>query len=289
MNETQQALYDRVSKFSFDEGDAELTFARRLARENGWTDGYTNRAIEEYKRFMFLAVIAGHQVTPSDQVDQVWHLHLTYTRSYWDRFCGEVLGSPVHHGPTRGGTEESRKFCLWYQNTRESYRRLFGHEPPSDIWPDASIRFGENGHFKRINTERNWVIPKLRLRGTARKIVLSLLLAGVFCTFALGFKAQVVGGDSRPATPRNGDQSLSDYVGDHPTMFGALLWILIICGIIYALINRTKCHQCKRRRALERTGAEEKAEWFKARREEWKCQYCGYREWQDEPSCGGCG
>ena len=33
-------------------------------------------AIEEYRKFVFLALVAGHQITPSDQVDQVWHLHL---------------------------------------------------------------------------------------------------------------------------------------------------------------------------------------------------------------------
>jgi hypothetical protein len=38
--------------------------------------------------------ISTHIVTPSEQVDQVWHLHLTYTRSYWDEFCPNVLGQP---------------------------------------------------------------------------------------------------------------------------------------------------------------------------------------------------
>ncbi|MCX5952813.1 MAG: hypothetical protein NTZ40_04815 [Cyanobacteria bacterium] len=33
-------------------------------------------AIEEYRKFVFLALVAGHQITPSDQVDQVGHLHL---------------------------------------------------------------------------------------------------------------------------------------------------------------------------------------------------------------------
>jgi hypothetical protein len=59
MNESEQALFDRISQFSFDEGDVGPTFARRLADENGWTVGYTHRAVKEYKRFMFLAVVAG--------------------------------------------------------------------------------------------------------------------------------------------------------------------------------------------------------------------------------------
>ena len=66
--------------------------------------------ISEYRRFVFLALAAGHPVTPSDQVDQAWHLHLLYTNSYWNRFCGETLGRRLHHGPTQGGASERDKF-----------------------------------------------------------------------------------------------------------------------------------------------------------------------------------
>ena len=96
MTETEQALWKRIASFSVDEGDEALTFASRLARENRWTDAYAVRAIEEYKRLIFLAVVAGHPVTPSDQVDQVWHLHLTYTRSYWDRNPASDQQSELH-------------------------------------------------------------------------------------------------------------------------------------------------------------------------------------------------
>src|SRR5947199_354356 len=75
------------------------------------------RAIEEYRRFAFLAVAAGHPVSPSDAVDQVWHLHLLYTRSYWVQFCGEVLGKPLHHEPSTGGGGEAAKFDAWYGQT----------------------------------------------------------------------------------------------------------------------------------------------------------------------------
>ena len=181
MNEAQQNLYRRVSEFSFDEGDEELPFARRLARENGWTSTYAGRALEEYKRFMLLAVVAEHPVTPSDQVDQVWHLHLTYTRSYWDRWCHGVLKTPVHHGPTKGGGDEGRKFERWYENTRDSYRRVFAQSPPADIWPEPSIRFGIDLHHQRINTRSHWVIPKpwRRARGQSFASVVVPTLAGV--------------------------------------------------------------------------------------------------------------
>ena len=80
-----------------DEPGTRFTFAAQLARDNRWTEEFSERVIREYKRFMLLAVVAGHPVTPSDQVDQAWHLHLTYTRSYWGEFCEGVLRTPVHH------------------------------------------------------------------------------------------------------------------------------------------------------------------------------------------------
>ena len=170
----RQDLLNRIQAFSFDEGECALPFADRLARENQWSDMHAERVISEYKRFMFLAMVAGHPVTPSDEVDQVWHLHLLYTRSYWERFCGEVLGRELHHDPTTGGRSERGKFAHWYDRTLESYRRIFG-PPPQDIWPGPAIRFCEDLHYARVNTWRNCVIPKIWLRAFYGAAVCALL------------------------------------------------------------------------------------------------------------------
>ena len=109
MNEEAQTLFQRIQAYPLDSAGAGFSFSRRLAKENGWTKAYSQRVMDEYKKFVLLAMLAGHVVSPSDQVDQAWHLHLTYTRSYWDEFCKEVLGTPLHHEPTRGGQRESQK------------------------------------------------------------------------------------------------------------------------------------------------------------------------------------
>src|SRR4030095_10352600 len=84
-------LYARILGFPIDEGTPALSFEARLAHENGWSITFARRVVFECRRFVYRAMTAGHQVTPSDQVDQAWHLHLTYSRSYWDRMCGELL------------------------------------------------------------------------------------------------------------------------------------------------------------------------------------------------------
>jgi hypothetical protein len=148
-------------------------FAARLARENNWSRSFADRAIEEYQRFMFLAVVAGHPVTPSDQIDQVWHL--LYSHSYWDRFCGEVLQRRVDHGPTRGGLEEIAKFAQWHERTLASYWRIFG-EPPGELWPPPEVRFGEDLFHVRVNVVRNFVLPRARLRRAVGFVAGSTLL-----------------------------------------------------------------------------------------------------------------
>jgi uncharacterized protein (TIGR04222 family) len=180
MNVQQAELYQRIQAFSLDDPDIGLPFSKRLARDNGWSTKYTQRVIEEYKKFAFLAVAAGHPVTPSDQVDQVWHLHLVYTRSYWGEFCPNVLQTPLHHGPTRGGRSEHDKFNDWYTKTLASYEHFFGQVPPVDIWPPAHIRFDRDLHFVRVNTQQNWVLPKLAVELPKPSLNRSPIAAGLF-------------------------------------------------------------------------------------------------------------
>ena len=160
MNRDHDDLMDRLQAFALDQPGAALSFTRRLARDNGWTVAFAGQVVAEYRRFLYIAVRAGHPVTPSDAVDQAWHLHLVYTDSYWNDLCRDVLGRPLHHGPTRGGREEAEKYTDWYERTLASYRRLFGTQPPARVWPRSSERFGDARYFRRINTRRHWVISR---------------------------------------------------------------------------------------------------------------------------------
>src|ERR1044072_1588526 len=183
MTDSQSALWKRLDEFSIDAGDESLTFARRLDRENGWSVGFARRVILEYKRFVFLCMEAGHPCTPSDHVDQAWHLHLTYTKSYWEGLCNGVLPRPLHHNPTKGGEAEDDKFDDWYSRTLESYERLFGEKAPSDIWPAAELRFGVGPFAQRVNLKRYWVLPKRPIkRGLTAAGVLGTAVLVVGCT-----------------------------------------------------------------------------------------------------------
>ena len=155
-------LWSKLREFRIDTPETTYHFATRLANENGWTPGFTARVLEEYRRFLFLAVRAGHPVSPSDAVDQAWHLHLLYTESYWGELCPQVLGQPFHHGPSKGGAAEDAKFTDWYEHTLDSYAQYFGQHAPADIWPPTANRFQGKKHYQRICLNDTWVIRKPR-------------------------------------------------------------------------------------------------------------------------------
>lgn len=159
MNHEQLKLWNDIKNFELDEPEASLNFTDRLARENAWTIEYSIRAILEYKKFIFLLTISNHPLTPSDQVDQVWHLHLIYTQSYWIDFCKNTVQKDIHHGPTKGGETENAKYTNWYEKTKELYHETFKTEAPKDIWPNSKLRFSEID-FERVNKKRNWIIKK---------------------------------------------------------------------------------------------------------------------------------
>ena len=183
MTPDRAALWERIETFDIDgDGEPALPFAARLARENSWTRPFAERAVREYRRFVFLAMTAGRRVCPSEHVDQVWHLHLTYTRSYWQRFCGEVLGRPLHHDPTRGGAAEGRKHWAMYADTLAAYREAFGEAPPADLWPPPDQRFGADLAVARVNRADFWLVRKPRM--PRRVLAGSSLLVAV--AFALG-------------------------------------------------------------------------------------------------------
>jgi hypothetical protein len=130
-----QELWARLETMEIAPPDATTRFHHRLKQYNTWTDEFAVRVAKEYRRFLYLAARADHPVTPSDTVDQAWHLHLIYTRHYWQELCGKILGLELHHEPSAGGTVESNKFARQYRQTIESYKAAFGEAPPADIWP----------------------------------------------------------------------------------------------------------------------------------------------------------
>lgn len=135
LKQEDNILWHKIESFQLDKEGAVTTFSAKLAEEQKWTAAFTKSAIEEYRKFIFLCCIAEDGATPSKIVDEVWHLHLTYTQSYWIDFCRNTLERDIHHYPSTGGEEEDEKYRELYAITLQRYYETFGTYPPSDIWP----------------------------------------------------------------------------------------------------------------------------------------------------------
>jgi len=127
-------LTDRVAEL-FGRTDASTrAFANKVAKKHGWSTHFARRAVDEYKKFVFLGVVTEVSVTPSKAIDVVWHEHLLFTRAYRD-FCRDVLGRDFDHHPELLPTDEQTElFAAQYDATLARYHTEFHVVPPADIW-----------------------------------------------------------------------------------------------------------------------------------------------------------
>lgn len=151
-------LWKRISDCHPDDLGGELTFTRKLAREQGWSPEFAGRVVREYQRFAYLSQLGAGAMSPSVEVDQAWHLHMTYTRHYWGPFT-KAMGGALHHMPGTGAAGEASAYRQIYEKTLDLYRTQFG-EPPADIWPSAEERYARKARYRRLNTNDVWIIPK---------------------------------------------------------------------------------------------------------------------------------
>jgi hypothetical protein len=127
-------LWKRLQSFSLDSPDVDFPFSKKLAKEENWTLDFTKKAIEEYKKFVYLCCVLPNGASPSEIVDKVWHMHLLYTQNYWEEFCPNILQQKLHHHPSKGGLNENVKHKNWFQDTLKNYEEVFKVKAPEEIW-----------------------------------------------------------------------------------------------------------------------------------------------------------
>jgi hypothetical protein len=158
-------LWSRIEGHDFEPGPA-LNFTQRLAADRDWTLPFARAAILEYRRFCFLAVSGDEDASPSEEVDEVWHQHLIYSRDYWDVWCRSVLKAPLHHDPAVGGPPEQDRYRSLYALTILRYEAWFGL--PSEIfWPATHARFAAGPRYRAFDSRRRlllWRPAELRRR-----------------------------------------------------------------------------------------------------------------------------
>lgn len=125
----QPWLWARIVDYEFPRG-----FEGKLCEQLGCKATIAAKLREEYRRFVYLAMVSSNEATPSESIDRVWHLHLCYTRDYWETFCHDVLQCEFHHDPC-DGPESRPRYNEQYAATLALYEQEFGSPAPSKVWP----------------------------------------------------------------------------------------------------------------------------------------------------------
>ena len=109
-------------------------FEHCLRHEGDWTDESATRITLEYRKFLYLKIVEGGVLTPSEVVDQAWHLHRCFPEAY-RRFCAEVAGQDIPHqrGIPKAQADSS------YARLLAAYVREFDQTPSVEIWPSLAM------------------------------------------------------------------------------------------------------------------------------------------------------
>jgi hypothetical protein len=114
-------------------------FADKITRKHNWKSGFALRAINEYKKFVYLGIVSEFYVTPSKVIDVVWHEHLLFSKAYRE-FCTTVIEYEFDHYPELiPYAEQTGTFQAQYEETMELYFVEFGVVAPIDIWEESKF------------------------------------------------------------------------------------------------------------------------------------------------------
>lgn len=118
MSQSDQIVSKSFQEFLYKARSLDLgPIAYQLMRSTSgpqWTEQRTKRAIAHYLAFLYLVqCYPDHQLTPTWDVDQVWHYHILDTHKYAED-CQQLFGRFVHHFPYFGARSEADR-QIWHQ------------------------------------------------------------------------------------------------------------------------------------------------------------------------------
>lgn len=114
-----------------------------------WTDEDIRRELGRYEKFLLLAQrYPGHPLAPTKNIDEIWHLHMTHPRAYYEdcqRLFGDILD---HDGGFGADADELPELQSTFAKTAELWECEFGEpyvaksEDPrmTNCWHDCQSR-----------------------------------------------------------------------------------------------------------------------------------------------------
>ncbi len=89
----------------------------------------------ECKRFLILCALNhGESYGMRGPTDNYWHTFIMFTKEY-QAFCDQVAGRFLHHVPRSSKSPPKGKSSGGYRRMLEDYKKVFGEDPPPELWP----------------------------------------------------------------------------------------------------------------------------------------------------------
>lgn len=125
-------------------------------KEYGWELSFAGKVLYEYKRFMYLKS-QDPNCSPSDSIDQFWHVHILYTENY-SRFCIENYGKFIHHNPDMSLDQKARKERIG--KTIKLYMLTFPSITYPEIW-NINLELANVDLTKKVSTSGQTIKVKV--------------------------------------------------------------------------------------------------------------------------------
>lgn len=137
--------------------DTIIAYAKKQYK---WSDSYAQAVLEEYQRFMHIRAL-DFGTSPTDPIDQLWHIHILYTENYYD-YCMKKFGKFIHHSPDMSLDQKARQARI--RKTIKIYSQLYPSILYPEIWNINTELINLNKCSDQLETikikiEYTWAIP----------------------------------------------------------------------------------------------------------------------------------
>ena len=106
----------------------------RIAKEGSIAEHRIEAAVTEFRRYMALIALGCEDLgMHSEEVDEVWHSFILFTREY-SEFCTRACGQMIHHRPNTSARPQLPESSV--PEFKEGYEKFFG--PLPQVWSSNS-------------------------------------------------------------------------------------------------------------------------------------------------------
>lgn len=106
-----------------------------LVNRQGKNAAHVDLIAKEYSRYLgIIAAYPQDRFPVSEEVDEMWHTHILFTRDY-RRMSDAIRGEYINHDPILTEADRLALEPYYHKGTLVRYREIYGEAAPRWLWP----------------------------------------------------------------------------------------------------------------------------------------------------------